>query len=269
MPAGRVAINIVAEEDLPHMTLAQVLAEGVVGQTYIIDTDIAVYEQGIADKRGSMYFITDNDETYTVMVVDPVTASEWPVSGLGAGFKAMVVEQAGVKGLMYAGGGEVIDLAYVVDEATVDRQFEPTELRVTKLNGCFQQVGGQYFLSEFSGKEGTSMQASILLNVANVDIDMSQFIVGERYQFITVPVLKSRAAGAPRHSQATLSRYEMVVISPAFDALTGINDLATDDAVSVKYVNALGMTSDKPFDGLNIVVTKHADGSVTTVKVVK
>lgn len=269
MPAGRVAINIVAEEDLPHMTLAQVLAEGVVGETYIIDTDIAVYEQGIDDKRGSMYFITDNDETYTVMVVDPVTASEWPVSGLGAGFKAIVVEQAGVKGLMYAGGGEVIDLAYVVDEATVDRQYEPTELRVTKLNGCFQQVGGQYFLSEFSGKEGTSMQASILLNVANVDIDMSQFIVGERYQFITVPVLKSRATGAPRRSQATLSRYEMVVISPAFDALTGINDLATDDAVSVKYVNAQGMTSDKPFDGLNIVVTKHADGSVTTVKVVK
>lgn len=269
MPAGRVAINIVAEEDLPHLTLAQVLTEGVVGQTYIIDTDIAVYEQGIDDKRGSMYFITDNDETYTVMVVDPVTASEWPVSGLSAGFKAMVVEQAGVKGLMYAGGGEVIDLAYVVDEATVDRQFEPTELRVTKLNGCFQEVGGQYFLSEFSGKEGTSMQASILLNVANVDIDMSQFIVGERYQFITVPVLKSRAMGAPRHSQATLSRFEMVVISPAFDALTGINDLATDDAVSVTYVNAQGMTSDKPFDGLNIVVTKHADGSVSTVKVVK
>ena len=41
------------------------------------------------------------------------------------------------------------------------------------------------------------------------------------------------------------------------------------EVVDVKYVNTLGMESNKPFDGMNIVVTTLADGSVTTVKIIK
>lgn len=39
--------------------------------------------------------------------------------------------------------------------------------------------------------------------------------------------------------------------------------------VSVTYVNAQGMQSSKPFDGLNIVVTRYSDGSTTTSKMVR
>ena len=39
--------------------------------------------------------------------------------------------------------------------------------------------------------------------------------------------------------------------------------------VDVQYVNALGMQSKEPFDGVNIVVTRYSDGSFTTTKVVK
>ena len=39
--------------------------------------------------------------------------------------------------------------------------------------------------------------------------------------------------------------------------------------VGVTYVNALGQQSDKPFDGVNIVVTRYSDGSITTSKVLK
>ena len=51
---------------------------------------------------------------------------------------------------------------------------------------------------------------------------------------------------------------------------TAVNDIDAAKAVtSVKYYNAAGMESDKAFEGINIVVTKYADGSQSTAKVVK
>ena len=51
---------------------------------------------------------------------------------------------------------------------------------------------------------------------------------------------------------------------------TAVNDVnAVKTVSSVKYINAAGMTSDTAFDGINIVVTKYADGSQSVAKVVK
>lgn len=50
---------------------------------------------------------------------------------------------------------------------------------------------------------------------------------------------------------------------------TGINDIATTGVESVKYVNAQGMVSSVPFDGVNIKVTKMADGTTKVNKLVK
>jgi hypothetical protein len=52
--------------------------------------------------------------------------------------------------------------------------------------------------------------------------------------------------------------------------VVAVNDINAAKAVSsVKYYNAAGMESDKAFEGINIVVTKYADGSQSTAKVVK
>ena len=52
-----------------------------------------------------------------------------------------------------------------------------------------------------------------------------------------------------------------------------VTDIYTLDGyrnvVGVKYVNAAGVVSDRPFKGVNIVVTEYSDGSRTTVKVIK
>jgi len=48
-----------------------------------------------------------------------------------------------------------------------------------------------------------------------------------------------------------------------FDILNGSNVMSTT------YINAQGMQSTTPFDGVNIVVTRYSDGSVKTTKVVK
>ena len=51
---------------------------------------------------------------------------------------------------------------------------------------------------------------------------------------------------------------------------TAVSSIFTDrQVVDVKYVNTIGMQSDKPFDGVNIVVTRYSDGSITTTKVLK
>lgn len=41
------------------------------------------------------------------------------------------------------------------------------------------------------------------------------------------------------------------------------------EVVSRTYVNSLGMQSDEPFDGVNIVITRYSDGKVSTTKVIR
>ena len=37
--------------------------------------------------------------------------------------------------------------------------------------------------------------------------------------------------------------------------------------VNVKYINMAGMSSDKPWNGVNVMLTTYSDGSVDVVKV--
>lgn len=54
------------------------------------------------------------------------------------------------------------------------------------------------------------------------------------------------------------------------DIATGVtNNVATSKVVSVKYYNVMGVASDKPFEGVNIVVTTYDNGIRTTSKILK
>ena len=53
------------------------------------------------------------------------------------------------------------------------------------------------------------------------------------------------------------------------DVPTGITDVNGKAVKSVKYVNVAGMVSDKPFSGVNIVVTEYTDGSRSTTKMLR
>lgn len=52
------------------------------------------------------------------------------------------------------------------------------------------------------------------------------------------------------------------------DTITGVEGIDASDVASVKYVNLSGMTSDKPFKGVNVVVVTRTDGSTQTTKAV-
>ena len=53
------------------------------------------------------------------------------------------------------------------------------------------------------------------------------------------------------------------------DITTAIADVKKADTTSVTYVSVTGQQNSRPFDGVNIVITRHADGTTTTTKIVK
>lgn len=62
---------------------------------------------------------------------------------------------------------------------------------------------------------------------------------------------------------------EPVDVTLEKDQLDAISDISSAAVVSVKYVNTMGQISDKPFEGINIVITRNADGTTKTTKIVK
>lgn len=80
----------------------------------------------------------------------------------------------------------------------------------------------------------------------------------DRSKFIIFPIMASSAV-----SNGT----EMGNVT---DVREIIQDVATPSTVaSVRYYNLMGVESDKPFDGLNIVVTTYSDGSRTSKKILR
>ena len=64
--------------------------------------------------------------------------------------------------------------------------------------------------------------------------------------------------------------YYVVETSMLWDEIpTSVAEISTMSEVSKTYINAQGMQSDKPFDGMNIVITRYSDGSTRTTKVVR
>jgi hypothetical protein len=50
---------------------------------------------------------------------------------------------------------------------------------------------------------------------------------------------------------------------------TSVHELNVAGVESVTYINAQGVMSNKPFDGMNIVITRYSDGSTKTTKMVR
>ena len=87
---------------------------------------------------------------------------------------------------------------------------------------------------------------------------------------------KSKGNMSPSHiiradgSPAPAMFYGAEGESPTPDPWTAVTEVRYHgEVVGVTYVNAQGMQSNRPFSGLNIVVTRYSDGSITTQKVMR
>lgn len=89
------------------------------------------------------------------------------------------------------------------------------------------------------------------------DSDDNNLSVNAKQQGKRTMLVYMTAKGHSQWLQLTIN------VNPTTD-VNGIN--AGREVQSVQYVNAMGQVSDRPFDGVNIVVTRYTDGTVNTKK---
>ena len=70
-------------------------------------------------------------------------------------------------------------------------------------------------------------------------------------------------------AKAALTDVKIVVAKANEPTPTAVNDINSKAVAGVKYYNLAGVESNKPFDGVNIMVTTYTDGTKSAVKVVK
>ncbi|MBR5117157.1 MAG: hypothetical protein IK100_11465 [Muribaculaceae bacterium] len=74
----------------------------------------------------------------------------------------------------------------------------------------------------------------------------------------------------PNQAASEVIRTQPLDLRASSPLPTAISIVGTQaQVVDVEYVNVAGMRSSKPFNGVNIVVTRYSDGSTTTTKIVK
>ena len=84
------------------------------------------------------------------------------------------------------------------------------------------------------------------------------------------PALKDAPSLKPEQTASPVLRTQPLDLQAASPLPTAITRVGTEaQPVSVEYVNIAGVRSSKPWQGVNIVVTRYSDGTTTTAKVVK
>ena len=147
-----------------------------------------------------------------------------------------------------------IDMVHIL-EGTTSETFVPFDLsRVSWTSGCEvfhgTKQGAPRRAALSDGLRPGDIQGDVLL----LDADAAKFT----YEYDT----KNAKAG----------KMDVTVSWDPWDPeiITAIDDVQTDATpVSVRYLNAAGMSANEPWQGVNIVVTTLSDGSQTVTKVMK
>jgi hypothetical protein len=269
------------------ITLAQLLASGEESNAYTLTDNLAV--AAIAENAPTAY-LTDGENwirvdlnviglskaenTALLQSIDLTKALEsGAITGLFSNrevaptltVKAVADELVGETG---APSFEIKDLDLTADL----RANMPVPCQVVNVLGYYNDGA----LTAYSGLNGDPGQTIELVSDL---IEPFDFVTASRYNVRMAIELKQpweadQTSGAPRRAKTTdgtaYQNLKGQIISAQSDITTGVTDInAKANAVSVKYVNAAGMVSNRPFDGMNIVVTTNADGSVSVSKVMK
>lgn len=142
----------------------------------------------------------------------------------------------------------------------------PKPCQVVKLVGWYYNEDGTNMLCARKGHDRG-------LSIELFEAEYANMTNGKMYTIEAAIRLNnpwdSDASNAPRRIKPTDDNAtdNLTAIVLSADVPTDVTErLADSEIVSVKYVNPAGQTSNVPFDGINIVVTTHADGTTTVVK---
>ncbi len=134
----------------------------------------------------------------------------------------------------------------------------------------------------FNATESSSVNGDILLldEILEADVPMTTGSNPHPKAF-TIPVHYTYQTNYPGESAVingtdyveTIQQWPMTVNAQIIltkDVVTAVKEVKSEAQVaSVTYYNIVGMSSDKPFSGINVVVTRYTDGTATTSKVIK
>ncbi len=91
---------------------------------------------------------------------------------------------------------------------------------------------------------------------------------GKAYKFEAI-VRRIESTGGNTLRANKSNDYIVYPLNLSDDVVTGINNVTGKTVAGVKYYNLAGMESDRPFEGVNIIVTTYTDGSRSSAKVLK
>jgi hypothetical protein len=135
---------------------------------------------------------------------------------------------------------------------------------------------GDYFELVAHGVDADGLETSVSINLVeyvggelNALNDWTFFDLSELGEVVSVYfTMNSTDSGA--YGMNTAAYFCMDKFQVKSDTPTAVENINADkQMIGVQYVNMAGMTSDKPFDGMNVVVTTYNDGTTTTAKVIK
>ena len=157
---------------------------------------------------------------------------------------------------------------------------------LAQVTGWYKLIGGEPYLC--SSQDTVQVRLDFSLNTEL----QSTLVDGTRYDMTCVfkinePWEDTSASFAPKKSFKPKARKAMSALRPKVaytdadyytnyticpvnaSVTTGIDNLITKQVVKVSYVNMMGVMSDKPFHGMNIVIIEFTDGSIITTKEVR
>lgn len=172
---------------------------------------------------------------------------------------------------------------------TVNRNTDFDVTRATFVEGDYKTVETEtgtktypmlvHGTKAFNATESSSVKGDILLldEILEADVPMTSGHPAP----ITIPVHYTYQTNYPGESAVingtdyveTIQQWPMTVNAQIIltkDVVTAVKEVKSEAQVaSVTYYNIVGMSSDKPFNGINVVVTRYTDGTATTSKVIK
>lgn len=128
---------------------------------------------------------------------------------------------------------------------------------------------GYDWTEDNAGSAGTTIQPNAF--AAPSEMSQGEISIAVRVYYYKADATQSGQKALRDGSEAPADGYGYGEGNGSDEGIpTAVSSIYTDrQVVDVKYVNTIGMQSDKPFDGVNIVVTRYSDGSITTTKVLK
>ena len=150
---------------------------------------------------------------------------------------------------------------------------KPNQIMVIPNNTPFSGAAciGRWDLNEFDNQL-TALDAAYDAPETGDNQYEFHIIVQRTGKSYGTPINSSKAAPSlkPNQTASDVIRTQPLDLQASSPLPTAINGVISNaQPVSVEYVNIAGMSSSKPWQGVNIIVTRYSNGTTTTTKMVK